>query len=200
MKNYSWYNFVKITKEYSVKLEECHNGFSLMRTINNFKPSCIALNKQFESMANSLAWYAELYNIRGEKEDSFLNRIHEFKDQKIYAENYNNYSFLWIVGGTLATIIGATVPWMSYIACSSCYNKFTDKPFVAAATISATLLSTGLGMIFYGSDLVESGIIYRDEDLIDSYLELAKVIENFEYKPSEALTQPQSLDSTLSEL
>ncbi len=89
---------------------------------------------------------------------------------------------------------------MSYIACSSCYNKFTNSPLIATTTISATLLSVGLGMIFYGSDLFDKNIIYRDEELIDSYLELAKVIDKFEYKPEESLVHPQSIDSTSGEL
>ncbi len=94
MKNYSWYIFVKKTKEYTKTLEECHGNF-FSRTINSFKPSCIEINKQFEGMANSLAWYAELYNIKGEGSNNFLNRIQEFKDYKNNAQHEGAYTLLF---------------------------------------------------------------------------------------------------------
>jgi hypothetical protein len=175
--NYAWYKLVKDTKEYSVKFTECQNKWFFQKIIVPPESDCGIINNKLESIVSQLSWYAQLSDATSAEEENFLTAYSNFKSQCQTPEAKNDASgFYMSVGGGASILFSLTAPWMINV----CYP--TTKVFYAALTTSVAMLATGIGLLVAGSKKVDGCTIYRNDDVIDAFLEYAKVVKELTYE------------------
>jgi hypothetical protein len=175
--NYAWYKLVKDTKEYSVKFTECQNKWFFQKIIVPSDSECGIINNGLESIVSQLAWYAQLSDTTSAEEKNFLTAYGNFKAQCQTSEARSDGSGVYMaLGGGASLLFSLTAPWMINI----CYP--TNKVFYAALTTSVATLATGIGLLVAGSKKVDSCTIYRNDDVINAFLEYAKVVKELTYE------------------